>query len=195
MGPSEDLMFYNPNTDDWSIIGKTGIYQWQNVGLAFDTEKNVLYAKRDGDTLLYEIDVSTAVVTVLGDTGIEYGGGLAFVNEDFYEEPNDTIARATQTGLTQKNHGIFSYFGEIGDNTNLLQPNDVDLFEIHLDLGEIVRLPTVIQLIGEEGEPIGAAEVQLFDATGGSHFLDSWPDSPDYQSFIVTEEYLSLIHI
>ncbi|MBS9769349.1 MAG: PQQ-like beta-propeller repeat protein, partial [Trichodesmium erythraeum GBRTRLIN201] len=189
LGPSEDLMFYNPNTDDWSIIGKTGIYQWQNVGLAFDTEKNVLYAKRDGDTLLYEIDVSTAVVTVLGDTGIEYGGGLAFVNEDFYEEPNDTIARATQTGLTQKNHGIFSYFGEIGDNTNLLQPNDVDLFEIHLDLGEIVRLPTVIQLIGEEGEPIGAAEVQLFDATGGSYSLNPWPDSPDYQSFIVTEEY------
>ena len=80
LGSNKDLMFYNPNTDDWSVIGDTGISEWNKVGLAFDTEKNVLYAKRDGDTLLYEIDVSTAVVTVLGDTGIQYGGGLAFVN-------------------------------------------------------------------------------------------------------------------
>ena len=191
LGSNKDLMFYNPNTDDWSVIGDTGISEWNNVGLAFDTEKNVLYAKRDGDTLLYEIDVSTAGVTVLGDTGIEDGGGLAFINEDFYKESNDTIQRATQTGLTKKNHGIFSYVGEIGDNTNILPQNDVDLFEIHLDLGERVRLPRVIQLIGEEGEPIMNAEVQLFDATGNLHSLNSWPGSPgspEYHSFIVTEE-------
>ena len=189
LGSNKDLMFYNPNTDDWSVIGDTGIWSWDNVGLAFDTEKNVLYAKRDGDTLLYEIDVSTAVVTVLGDTGIQYGGGLAFVNEDFYEEPNDTIARATQTGLTQKNHGIFSYVGEIGDNTNLLPQNDVDLFEIHLDLGETVRLPDTVELIVEEGYPNtfeDIAEVQLFDGTGNL-LLDLWSDG-DYNYFIVTEE-------
>ncbi|MDE5085583.1 MAG: hypothetical protein O4859_32095, partial [Trichodesmium sp. St18_bin1] len=188
LGSNKDLMFYNPNTDDWSVIGDTGISEWNNVGLAFDTEKNVLYAKRDGDALLYEIDVSTAVVTLLGDTGIQDGGSLAFVNEDFYEEPNDTIQRATQTGLTQKNNGIFSYVGEIGDNTNLLPQNDVDLFEIHLDLGEIVRLPRV-EFTVKEGPPISPAEVQLFDATGNPHSLNPWPDSPDYQSFIVTEEY------
>ena len=43
LGSNKDLMFYNPNTDDWSVIGDTGISEWNNVGLAFDTEKNVLY--------------------------------------------------------------------------------------------------------------------------------------------------------
>ena len=31
--------------------------------------------------------------------------------------------------------------------------------------------------------------MQLFDPTGNSNSLNQWPDSPDYQSFIVTEEY------
>ena len=186
LGSNQDLMFYDPNTDNWSTIGDTGISSWNNVGLAFDTEKNVLYAKRDGDTLLYEIDVSTAELTVIGDTGIQYGGGLAFVNEDFFEEVNDTRERATQTGLTQNNHGIFSYVGEIGDNINLRREDDVDLFEIHLDLGEMVRLPDRVEIIYEEGYSSGDAELQLFDATGNT--LSLLPESPGYNYFAVTQE-------
>ncbi|MGB3513891.1 MAG: DUF4347 domain-containing protein, partial [Microcoleaceae cyanobacterium] len=120
LGLSQDLVFYDPNTDSWSTVGETGISAWEDAGLAFDAEKNVLYAKRGEDTSLYEIDVSTAQPTVIGDTGITEGGGLALVSDNAYEESNDTLWRATPTGLTQKNHGIFSYFGEIGDNTNLL---------------------------------------------------------------------------
>ncbi|WP_202224520.1 hypothetical protein, partial [Okeania sp. KiyG1] len=186
LGSSQDLMFYDPNADSWFTIGDTGISSWTNVGLAFDAAKNVLYAKRDGDTLLYEIDASTAEVTVIGDTGIEYGGGLAFVNEDFFEEVNDTRERATQTGLTRDNHGIFSYVGEIGDNTNLRREDDVDLFEIHLDLGETVRLPDRVEIIDEEGFPVGDAVVQLFDATGNT--LSLLPELPGYNSFAVIEE-------
>ncbi|NEO57053.1 MAG: tandem-95 repeat protein, partial [Okeania sp. SIO3B5] len=187
LGSSQDLMFYDPNADSWFTIGDTGISSWTNVGLAFDAAKNVLYAKRDGDTLLYEIDASTAEVTVIGDTGIEYGGGLAFVNEDFFEEVNDTRERATQTGLTHDNHGIFSYVGEIGDNTNLRREDDVDLFEIHLDLGETVRLPDRVEIIDEEGYSVGDAEVQLFDATGNIPLTLS-PELPGYNSFAVIEE-------
>ena len=80
MGSSADLMFYNPNTNMWSVIGDTGISEWNNVGLAFDTEQNVLYAKRDGDTLLYEIDASTGQTQSIGNTRIADGGGLALVD-------------------------------------------------------------------------------------------------------------------
>ncbi|MGD1806506.1 choice-of-anchor Q domain-containing protein, partial [Dapis sp. BLCC M126] len=166
LGGSQDLLFYDPNTDQWSVIGDTGISSWQDAGLAFDAEKNVLYAKRDGDTLLYEIDVSTAQTTSIGDTEILEGGGLALVSDDAYEEPNDTIQRATHTGLTQKNHGTFSYFGEIGDNTNLRREDDVDFFKFELGLGERVRIPRNIELSDENGNFTTNAEVQLFDETG-----------------------------
>ncbi|MGB3512589.1 MAG: hypothetical protein WBA93_25895, partial [Microcoleaceae cyanobacterium] len=89
------------------------------------------------------------------------------VSDNAYEESNDTLWRATPTGLTQKNHGIFSYFGEIGDNTNLLQEDDVDLFKFDLGLGERVRIPKNIELFDENDNfPFTNAEVKLYDETG-----------------------------
>lgn len=166
LGDSQDLLFYDPSNDNWSVIGDTGISSWQDAGLAFDAEKNVLYAKRYNDTLLYEIDVSTAQTTSIGDTGFLDGGGLALVNDDVYEEPNDTIAQATNTGLTLNNDGTFSFFGEIGDNTNVLPEDDVDFFKFDLGLGERVRIPQNIELLDENGNFIANAEVELFDETG-----------------------------
>ncbi|NEP83330.1 MAG: hypothetical protein F6K39_37470, partial [Okeania sp. SIO3B3] len=165
LGDNQDLLFYDPNNDNWSVIGDTGISSWQDVGLAFDAEKNVLYAKRYNDTLLYEIDVSTAQTTSIGDTGFLEGGGLALVSDDVYAEPNDTIAQATNTGLTQENDGIFSFFGEIGDNTNVLPEDDVDFFKFDLGLGERVRISQNIELLDENGF-VANAEVELFDETG-----------------------------
>ena len=178
LGSSQDLLFYDPSTDNWSVIGNTG-QSWPDAGLAFDAEKNVLYAKQGGDTSLYEINVSTAVATVIGDTGILDGGGLALVSDRIYEEPNDTLVRAISTGLTLTNPGTFAYSGEIGDNTNLLPEDDVDLFKFDLDAGETVRLPATIELLDDDGNPMFAnAELQVFDSTGTSISLT--PDGPDH---------------
>ena len=46
--------------------------------MAYDAGRNVLYAKGDQDTFLYEIDPVSALATVIGDTGIVEGGGLTF---------------------------------------------------------------------------------------------------------------------
>ena len=190
LGDNQDLLFYDPNTDNWSVIGDTGISSWQDAGLAFDAEENVLYAKRYNDTLLYEIDVSTAQTISIGDTGFLEGGGLALVSDDVYEEPNDTIARATNTGLTQNNDGTFSYFGEIGDNTNVLPEDDVDFFKFDLGLGERVRIPQNIELLDENGNFIANAEVELFDETGQSfptnlNFL--FTDTDNYEIYEANE--------
>ena len=178
LGSSQDLLFYDPDTDNWSYVGDTG-ESWWDAGLAFDADKNVLYAKRSGDSSLYEIDLSTAQPTVIGDTGITEGGGLAIVSDRVYEEPNDTLVRAISTGLTLTNPGTFAYSGEIGDNTNLLPEDDVDLFKFDLDAGETVRLPETIELLDDDGNAIGAtAELKMFDVTGTSISLA--PDGPDH---------------
>ncbi|NEQ39487.1 MAG: DUF4347 domain-containing protein, partial [Okeania sp. SIO3I5] len=199
LGESQDLLFYDPNSNDtnkWTTIGDTGISSWQDAGLAFDAEKNVLYAKRDGDTLLYEIDVSTAQATSVGNTGISEGGGLALVNDDVYEEPNDTIQRATHTGLTQNNHGTFSFFGEIGDNTNLPREDDVDLFEIHLDLGETVRIPKNIQLLEEYiFSGTANAEVRLFDDQGTVVPLSSEPSNDYYEYTVFDSQQVGTFYV
>ena len=104
-----------------------------------------------------------------------------------FEEPNDTLTRATYTGLTLTNPGTYTYSGEIGDNTNLLQRDDVDLFKFDLDAGETVRLPATIELLDESGNPLFAnAEVQLFDSTGQQISLSPDPD-PDYVSYQATQ--------
>lgn len=74
----DDLFFYNPGTDSWSVVGPTGI-DWDLVGLAYDPDKNLLYAKGSQDTNLYSINPATGATTLVGDTGISSGGGLALV--------------------------------------------------------------------------------------------------------------------
>ncbi len=77
------LFAYNPALDAWSVIGDTGIH-WELAGLAFDSESNLLYAigagfHTSGDANLYMINPFDATTTVVGNTGINEGGGLAFV--------------------------------------------------------------------------------------------------------------------
>ncbi|MGB3513623.1 MAG: hypothetical protein WBA93_31345, partial [Microcoleaceae cyanobacterium] len=104
-----------------------------------------------------------------------------------FEEPNDTLLRATHTGLTLTNPGTFQYFGEIGDNTNLLQPDDVDLFKFDLDEGETVRLPATIDLLSENDSLIAPAVLQLFDSTGTSIPLSTDPEDAQYQIYQASE--------
>ena len=73
-----DLLFYNPANDSWSVIGNTGI-SWDSTGLAFDPSTRTLFALGDQDSNLYRINPDTAATTVIGNTGIAAGGGLAFI--------------------------------------------------------------------------------------------------------------------
>lgn len=73
-----DLLFYDPGTDTWTTIGSTGI-TWDLAGLAYDPGTDTLYAKGSQDSNLYSIDPATGAATLIGDTGIANGGGLAFL--------------------------------------------------------------------------------------------------------------------
>lgn len=72
------IVRYDIANDVWTDIGDTGI-DFESAGLAYDPLRNVLYAIGAQDSFLYEIDPATASATVVGDTGISGGGGLAFV--------------------------------------------------------------------------------------------------------------------
>jgi hypothetical protein len=72
-------MRYDISQNKWENLGNTGIPQSDEVGLAFDPLRNTLYAVTGRGTELYSIDPDTAVATVVGDTGLLRGGGLAYV--------------------------------------------------------------------------------------------------------------------
>jgi hypothetical protein len=77
-GNAGDLLFYDIGLGSWSFIGNTGIL-FDQVGLAFNNELNLLYAVGSQTTFLYGIDPANAETFVIGDTGIRNGGGLAYV--------------------------------------------------------------------------------------------------------------------
>ena len=90
-----DLLFYDPGTDSWTTIGSTGI-TWDQAGLAYDPGTDTLYAKGDQDSNLYSIDPATGAATLIGDTGIANGGGLAFA---FISQIDADLA-VSKTGAT-----------------------------------------------------------------------------------------------
>lgn len=76
LGISDNLRSYDIDSNTWSVIGDTGVH-FNAIGLAYGN--GVLYAKGNRSSMLYQIDPNTANATVIGDTGIANGGGLAFV--------------------------------------------------------------------------------------------------------------------
>lgn len=78
-----DLSYYDIGTDLWTLVGNTGV-DFDQIGLACDPAGN-LYAKGDQNSMLYKINRANAATTVIGDTGIADGGGLAFVGGDVDE--------------------------------------------------------------------------------------------------------------
>ena len=77
-GNDTNLHFYSFATSAWNVVGDTGI-DWDLVGLAYDPSGNRLYAKGFQSSLLYRIDPATGATTVVGDTGLAQGGGLAWL--------------------------------------------------------------------------------------------------------------------
>lgn len=73
-----DLYYYTISTDTWTFIANTGI-SFDNAGLAYDPATGTLFAKGSQDMNLYRINPATAQATMVGNTGIPGGGGLAFV--------------------------------------------------------------------------------------------------------------------
>lgn len=78
-GTTSDLYRYSIVADAWSLVGDTGLPLPDSTGLAYDPINDVFYTKSEGSGNLYRIDPLSASATLIGDTGILNGGGLAFV--------------------------------------------------------------------------------------------------------------------
>lgn len=75
-----DVDVANP---DWEPVARTGHLWTNNTGLAFDTDRRVLYATGNAADpgSLFEIDPTTAETRKVGPTGLaDAGGGLAYVS-------------------------------------------------------------------------------------------------------------------
>lgn len=79
-GAPGDLMRYDIDAGFWTNLGNTGIGAVHRAGLAYDNERDLLYTKSDHSSMLFAIDPDTLSATIVGDTGIAFGGGLAFVS-------------------------------------------------------------------------------------------------------------------
>lgn len=73
-----ELLKYDIAGDVWTDLGNIGVAM-SECGLAYDPQANLLYAKGNQDSYLYSINPMTLTATIIGDTGIAYGGGLAYV--------------------------------------------------------------------------------------------------------------------
>lgn len=73
-----DLVAYDITAGLWGLVGNTGV-PFDAAGLAYNPLDGLLYAKGSQDTLLYSINPLNAATSVVGDTGIQFGGGLAYV--------------------------------------------------------------------------------------------------------------------
>jgi hypothetical protein len=78
-GTNGNLYRYSIAGNTWSLVGDTGITFPDSTGLAWDPVGDVLYAKSEFDSFLYRINPVTAASSIVGDTGILSGGGLAWV--------------------------------------------------------------------------------------------------------------------
>ena len=95
-------------------------------------------------------------------------------------EPNDTFLEANDTGLTSDNSGNFVGEGFIGDSPNISRrQNDVDLFQVQLDLGDRLTIDIDAEINGSSLDSI----LRLFDSEGNEVAVNDDFDSLD--SFII----------
>jgi len=73
-----NLLAYDIGSNSWSLVGNSGI-AFDNVGLAYNPDLNILYATGNQNGNLYQLDPATGLATLIGPTGFtSAGGGLAF---------------------------------------------------------------------------------------------------------------------
>lgn len=81
LGGSDQLAVYDIAASTWSLFPQNVNFHNSDAdyGLAYDNFQHVLYGKADGDPNLYRINPVSGASSVIGNTGIVHGGGLAFV--------------------------------------------------------------------------------------------------------------------
>ena len=77
--PKGDFWRYDIAGASWEFLANVGV-AFDLVGLAYNPEFDIFYAKGSQDTYLYSIDTTTWEAAIIGDTGIQRGGGLAYVS-------------------------------------------------------------------------------------------------------------------
>ncbi|MEQ9481248.1 PPC domain-containing protein [Coleofasciculus sp. F4-SAH-05] len=78
-----------------------------------------------------------------------------------FNEPNDTLLESTETGINGIGTAFFN--GSIGDNPNILPGLDVDIFELQLNAGELLKVDIDAEVLGSEDLD---SYLRLFDASG-----------------------------
>jgi hypothetical protein len=101
---------------------------------------------------------------------------------DWYDEPNDIMTEAINTGLTDP--GSFYGFSVLGNNPDIAPKFDVDLFEFQLDAGQSVTIDIDAEQIGSDADTV----LQIFDPLGNSLALSDDNPAPDeegsYDSYL-----------
>ena len=116
-GTPGQLLRYSIAGGTWSLVGNTGLGSITNAGLAYDPGQDVLYAKVVTNTNLYAINPNTAATTLIGNTGLTPGGGLAFSGTG--GNGAHTVVLAPGQTVTGKDFGNHAMPGSIaGDKWN-----------------------------------------------------------------------------
>ena len=130
-----DLYRYDIANDAWDLVGNTGV-AFDNVGLAYDPERGVLFAKGSQDPNLYQIDPEDADTDSLGDTGIAAGGGLAFV-----ADPTAGVVTATVSA-----NGTLTLTGDAAANGVPITLNEIGVGTTVTGLGNTqIRFNNIVQ--------------------------------------------------
>lgn len=131
----------------------------------------------------FEYDPTVAGSGSGSSTG-EYRLALAHIpsSQDGFDESNDIIAEAIDTGLTDP--GSFYGYSVLGNNPNITPKFDVDLFEFQLDAGQSVTIDIDAEPIGSNADTI----LQIFDPLGNSLALSDDNPAPNeegsYDSYL-----------
>ena len=167
------LLMYNIGHETWSPVGPTG--DFVSPGLAWDPGPAVLYAVSEKYSELFGIDPDTGHTNPIGDTGINNGGGLAYVAEGdrTYTVVLDPGERVTDRDFGNRHLGAQgSIRGHLWDDLygdNVKQPDEPYLEGeiVFLDLDRNGRLDTQ-----KTPEPFTATD------SNGEYVFDLLPDGP-----------------
>lgn len=99
---AEDLVRYAVETGTWITVGPTNIFSGNDIGLAYDPDNQILYAA-DSDGLLYGVNPTNGLTTLIGDTGLPSGDyGLAFVSSSVQGTAYINVVKTFSNGASDE---------------------------------------------------------------------------------------------
>ena len=105
-------------------------------------------------------------------------GASSVESIDLADEPNDTLATATGTGILAGMEGSFTTSNVLGDNPDFASGEDVDLYAAGVDVGDRIIVDIDAASLGTGLDPI----LRLFDSSGMEIAVND--DSGDLDSFL-----------